>query len=235
MVTGTTASKAVWIFLVLGFLCVGSTRSLAQTNKVNIDALTSETQKTSPDADKMTLVWWIPEEYWQASLGQDATVSVEQLAEFIKVLRPYNVFVVADGRIGAFGGVTYKPEGEIRKSIQLVDREGNKYSPVSEEKVDADTKNFLSIMRPVLANMLGPMGQNMHFYLFPAMNKEGKPIMEAKKEGGFTLKMGRSNFQWKLPLGSILPPKVCPIDGEELNGAWKYCPWHGETLKLKSL
>jgi hypothetical protein len=235
MATRRPASRVVLILFLLGFFCAGLTKNMAQTNKINIDVLTSETQKSSPDADKMILVWWIPEEYWQASLSQDPTISAAQLTEFVKVLKPYNVFVIVDGKIGTFGGVTYKPEEEIRKSIELVDREGNKYSPLYEARVDPDTKNLLSMMKPVLANILEPVGENMHFYLFPQMNKAGKPIIEAKKEGGFTLKLGGSDFKWKLPIGSLLPPKVCPIDGEELNGAWKYCPWHGEVLKLKSL
>ena len=75
----------------------------------------------------------------------------------------------------------------------------------------------------------------MHLYLFPAKNKADKPIMEAKKDGAFTIGLADESFNWKLPLGSLLPPKVCPVDGEELNGAWKFCPWHGEALKPKPL
>ena len=80
---------------------------------------------------------------------------------------------------------------------------------------------------------MGQLGKNFHFVLFPATNKERLPIMEAKKEGRFSLNLGGDNLRWRLPLGSLLPQKVCPIDGEELSGAWKYCPWHGALLKTK--
>jgi hypothetical protein len=148
-----------------------------------------------------------------------------------KVLRPYMIIVAIDGKIGNFGGVTYKPEPTIRNSIQVIDNQGNSYRPLSNEEIDADTKNFLSMMQPVLANMLGPMGQNMHFYLFPPKNKAGQDIASAKKEGAFSLILDKRQFNWRLPLGSLLAPKICPVDGEKLSGAWKFCPWHGAELK----
>ncbi|MCA1558049.1 MAG: hypothetical protein LC731_05860, partial [Acidobacteria bacterium] len=146
---------------------------------------------------------------------------------------PYTLFVVVDGKIGAYGGVTYKSEQVIRDSIQLIDSQGAIYRPLAKESVDAETASLLSLMKPVLSNMMGQLGQNMNFVLFPAKDKAGQQLLAARREGAFTVKMGESTFKWRLPLGSLLPPKVCPVDGEQLNGAWKYCPWHGKELLLK--
>lgn len=52
-----------------------------------------------------------------------------QAEEFIKILRPYTVIVVVDGKIGAFGGVTYTPEAAIRDSIQIKDSKRDRYRP----------------------------------------------------------------------------------------------------------
>ena len=153
-----------------------------------------------------------------------------QAEEFIKILRPYTVIVVVDGKIGAFGGVTYTPEAAIRDSIQIKDSKGDRYRPFSEGAFDADAKSLLSMMKPLFANMLGPMGQNMVFFLFPSNNKEGQKIADAKKEGSFSVEMGEREFRWRLPLGSLLPPKICPTCGEKLSGAYKFCPWDGTKL-----
>jgi hypothetical protein len=182
-------------------------------------------------ADEMTFVWWIPEEFWQVSFSQDPTVTEAQTQEFIRVLRPYTVIVVVDGKVGAFGGVTYKPEADIRANIQIKDSQETRYQPLSEDKIDADTKSFLSMMKPVLVNMLGPMGQNMHFVIFPAKDEKGQKIVDANKEGAFSVKLGERVFRWRLPLGSLLPPRICPTCGENLNGAYKFCPWDGAELK----
>lgn len=209
----------------------GMSVSFAQDRKVDLNALTNETQKMSQSANEMTLIWWVPEEFWRVSFEQDPNMTPSQIETFLKVLRPYMLIVAADGKMGTFGGVTYKPKETIQNSIQVIDSEGTHYRPLSDEKIDADTKNFLSMMKPVFVNMLGPMGQNMHFFLFPPKNKKGEDIAAAKREGTFSVQLDKREFKWRLPLGSLLPPKVCPVDGEEVNGAWKYCPWHGVELK----
>ena len=78
--------------------------------------------------------------------------------------------------------------------------------------------------------MLGPMGQNVHFYAFSATDNAGNRIADARKEETFSVTLTGREYKWRLPLGSLLPPKKCPLDGEILNGAYKYCPWHGAKL-----
>ena len=215
------------VLLIFGWVSL----SFAQNRKVDINVLTQETQKMSQSAGEMTLIWWIPEDFWRVSFEQDPNMTAAQTEAFIKVLRPYMVIVAVDGKIGSFGGITYKPESTIRNSIQLIDNQRNSYRSLSNEKVNADTKNFLSMMKPVFANMLGPMGQNMHFFLFPSKNKGGRNIADAKREGAFSVKLDKREFKWRLPLGSLIARKICPVDGEKLSGAWKFCPWHGVELK----
>jgi hypothetical protein len=224
-----TLKRAVAIACVL-FLGLRLAPGLCQATQVDITALTQETQRMSQKADEMTMVWWIPEEYWRVSFAQNPAVTEAQSEELLKTLRPYTVVVAVDGTIGSFGGVTYTPETTLRNSIQLVDEQGNAYRPLSDPEIDADTKNFLVMMKPALASVLGPIGQNMHFFVFPAKGKGGKQIADAKKEGAFSLRLAGKEFKWRLPLGSLLPPKTCPVDGEKLNGAWKFCPWHGSKL-----
>lgn len=220
---------------VIGLVCLllfglRLTPGLCQGGQVDITALTQETQKLSQKADEMTMIWWIPEEFWAVSAAQNPAATEADVQELLKTLRPYTVIVAVDGKIGSFGGVTYTSEVAMRASMQLVDDQGNSYRPLTAQDIDPDTQSFLSMMRPVLSNMLGPVGQNMHFFVFPGKGKSGKQIADAKKEGAFSLRLAGKEFKWRLPLGSLLPPKTCPVDGEKLNGAWKFCPWHGSKL-----
>lgn len=214
-------------FLILCFL----SPSFAQDKKVKISELIQETQKFDQSHEYMTVVWWVPEDFWRVSFEQNPKATQAQYEELIKVVKPYSVFAAIDGKIGNFGGVTFTPETSIRSSIKLIDAERNTYAPLGVENVDADMKNFLSMMKPVLANMLGAMGQNMNFFLFPAKNSAGQNITDATKEGTFSVKVANSEFKFRTPLGSLLVPKVCRVDGEKLSGAWKFCPWHGVKLK----
>ena len=212
--------------LLFGWISTG----LPQENKINLNTLTQETQKMSERADEMTLIWWIPEEFWRVSFEQDPSITSEQTEEFIKVLRPYTIVVAVDGEMGSFGGITYESEQTIRSLIRVIDNDGSTYRPLSGNSIDADCENFLAMMKPVFVNMLGPMGENMHFFLFPAENKKGKKIADAGSEGNFSVELGQKNFKWRLPLGSLLLPKACPTCKEKLNGAYKFCPWDGTRL-----
>lgn len=214
-------------------LCLCAGTAAAQAGRIDFDALTNDTQKSSPDPERMSLVWWIPEEYWRVALSQDPTVTKSETEGFLATVRPYLIFAVADGRIGLSGNVTYKSEQVIRNSLQVIDARGTVYRPIAIEKVEPGTKAVLSMMKPTLTNMLGGLGENLHFVVFTARDAAGQRIADPLKEGAFSLKLGEDLFKWRLPLGSLLPPKSCPADGEQLNGAWKFCPWHGEKLATK--
>lgn len=223
--------QKIEVFIVALLIFGSINLSFAQDIKVDIVALTEETQKIIQSRDELAAVWWIPEEYWRVSFKQKPNMTEAKWEEFIKFLRPYTVFFALEGKVGTFGGVTYKSEATIKNSIQMIDSQGTHYRPLGDEKIDANTKNLLSMMKPILGNMLGPMGQNLHFFLFPSLSKNGKKIADAKKEGTFSVMLDKKEFKWRLPLSSVIPPKVCPVDGEKMSGAWKFCPWHGVKLK----
>ncbi|MFA5785319.1 MAG: hypothetical protein WC962_10615, partial [Phycisphaerae bacterium] len=150
--------------------------------QIDLQAMMQETQKMSQAADEITLVWWLPEQFWQASLAQDPTVTPEQKEQLLSTLRPYVMLAVVDGQMGPFGGVNYKSEPDIRRSIKITDAQGNTYLPLADSEINADTINLIQGMKPVIVNMLGPLGQNMHFYLFPSKNKDGQSIADPTKE-----------------------------------------------------
>lgn len=202
----------------------------AMGEDIDLTALTQETQRMSQKPDAMTMVWWIPEEFWSASLSQNPSVTAEQTEEFLRVIRPYTMVVVVDGTMGAFGGVTYKPEEYIRANTYLLDAQGKSYPPRTEAEIDPDTKNMLLMMKPVFINMLGPMGQNMHFLLFPGKTATGVQIANARNKGQFKVKLADKEFKWRLPLDSLLPLQICGKCKQESKGSWSFCPWCGASL-----
>lgn len=226
--------SGLWGIIVCVILMLGLTSlSYAQEHKVNLNALLEETQMMSEGADDLTIVWWVPVEFWKASFAQDPSVSKTDAENILKALGPYTIIAAVDGKIGTFGGVTYSSESYLRTNTTIKDVRGKVYKPLSNSSIDADALSLLSTMKPVLENILGPMGQNMHFLVFPGTDDNGLVLADPRKEGIMTVTLGANSFKYRLPLGSLLPPKVCPVDGEEMSGAWKYCPWHGTELKLK--
>jgi hypothetical protein len=227
---GAKASRQARSALIIGlFILFLTGQSYGQEN-IDLEAMIQETQKMSRAPDEMTLVWWLPEQFWQASMAQDPTVTKAQVDQFLETIRPYTMIAVVDGRIGAFGGVTYKSEEAVRTSVKIKDDKGWSYTPLSESEVDPDTKNLLQILKPIIANLLGPMGQNMHFILFQSKTKDGRSIADATGEGMLNIVVAEKEFKYRLPLGSVLPPKYDPKTGEKFPGNYTYNPFTGSKL-----
>ena len=83
----------------------------------------------------------------------------------------------------------------------------------------------------MFSQMLGKMGEGMHFYFFNIKDKDGKNIIDEYKKGKFSVLHSNKEFEYQLPLVTLLPSKKCPIDNAEMKGNWNYCPFHGVELK----
>jgi len=200
----------------------------AAANEVDLTALTQETQKISQKAGEVTFVWWIPEEFWKASLAQQKQLSAEQIEGFLKVLKPYIVVVAVKGKIGLSS--TFESEEFIRANTKVIDSQGNACSPLSDADVDAAAKGVLGMIKPMFANTMGALGKNMHIVLFSAKTADGRQVIDTKKRGQFKVAMANQELKWRLPFDSVLPKQTCPKCKEDCKGSWIFCPWCGTKL-----
>ena len=213
--------------VVLTALAGGAT--IAAAFRVDLGKLASETQQQSPDADTMDFVWWMPVEFWRESIAQNAG-SQDETEKLVGALAPYVMIGVAYGAMGPFGGVTWTPVAEIAANAVVIDAAGREYKPLAEDQINPDAKNLAGMLKPVLVNLIGPMGEHFHVFYFPGRDTEGQPLVRATAEGRFSFRVFGNSYVWKTPLTSLMPSKACPVDKEEMSGAWKYCPWHGKEL-----
>jgi hypothetical protein len=216
-------------FVSLWLLAVGA-HAADPAPRISINALLADTQQRAEAADTLAMVWWIPEDFWRASINKGDPATAAQAEAVAEVFRPYVVVLALDGVMGALGGVTYKSEPEIRAGLKLIDSAGTRYSPLDAAAVSEDVKSFMSYMQPMLARILGPLGDNMHFFYFPSTDKDGRLIADPHFDGVFNVAWSGREFRYRLPLASLVPPRVCPVNNEQLNGTWRYCPWHGAKL-----
>ena len=86
------------------------------------------------------------------------------------------------------------------------------------------------MMKPMVVNMFGPMGENMHFVFFENNNKSTVLPIDPKSSETVTFTLGTYVKEVTLPLNSMLLEKKCPIDKSLHSGKWSYCPFHGEKL-----
>lgn len=215
--------------LALG-LALATPQSRASPETEMIADLLKETQFQGGDGATQRLVWWSPTDFWVLTARQAPGASELQIQQVAKLLDRYVMVAVMEGTIGPLGGMTFTAEDALRGSVRLIDGQGRAVETLEADAIDSDTQNFLAMMKPMLSKMLGPFGANVHFVLFPATTKSGARYADPRSESIFHVELSGERFTYRLPLGALLPRKVCPKDGERLNGAWKYCPRHGVEL-----
>ncbi|MGB8473119.1 MAG: hypothetical protein WCE61_03405 [Candidatus Acidiferrum sp.] len=178
------------------------------------------------------LVWWVPAEFWEQSAVAQGSSPQKARATFAS-LRQYTVIIVMAGKIG-LGNINWYSENEIRSSTTIRDSNGQIYKPISD--ISPDAAGLTSIIKPVMANILGPAGQNLQILFFASKTERGTPIADPTREGSFAVLIeglgGQklTSYQWRLPLTSLTPPRYCPVGRERMEASWKYCPWHGVKL-----
>ncbi len=220
-------------FVALSSFALGQDTAKSQTPAdIDFSAFVKETQQTANEPGYAGLVWWIPTDYWVISAKRGGLTEDKARQRFAP-LEKYTVVAVALGKIG-IGNIDWLPETTVRENVLLRDSDGNTYQPV--QKVTGDAEGLASIAKPIFANILGSMGQNIQLMFFAASNKMAKPIADPKNQGTFSVVLtklfdGRDKvFEWKLPLTALSPPKYCPVGKERVQANWKYCPWHGVKL-----
>jgi hypothetical protein len=87
------------------------------------------------------------------------------------------------------------------------------------------------MMKPVLTNMLGPMGQATEFVVFSGRDPDGQPYANPRGNGFLTFYLAAKEFQFRLPLGALMPPQYDATTGEEFPGNYLYSPFTGKKLQ----
>ena len=220
-------SHYVWVIVfTIVSLCSGA--------EIKTADLLAETQKMSRQDKVVRFAWWIPEEFWKTMFSKSTTVREAQLDSLIFKIHPYTIFFVVNGKISSLGSITYSDYDELGKDIMLKTSGDHKYLPVARDQLDQDVKNLLDMMKPLLANMLGPMGQNMHYIVFKS-EREGLPLFSSRENTQFSIRLSGEEFSWKLPLVSMMPKMHCSKCGGSFPGNYVYCPFDGTKLKPETV
>ena len=207
-----------------------STFLFSQKKKIiDVDDFIEETQFSNGDDNVVEMIWWIPKEYWELVFSKEQSVSDEETKQIVELLEDYAVVLAVKGKVGLFGGITYKSREEIISTFKI-HYNGNLLKHINTEDIDPDLQNFLGFIKPMMKNMLGQMGENMHIYVF---KNDKKHELSAFKKGNLSFDLAEFNAQLDLPLSCLLEEKVCPDDKKEFNGKWNFCPFHGNELLSK--
>jgi hypothetical protein len=203
---------------------------LKSIESINVSDLTKNLQFIKKDGDNIKMAWWIPTIYWQVVTANSDFFETNDTTEFIDTLDEYILIATVNIEMTYYGDFKTLP-----KKVQLQDAQGIVYDELKGTEISENYVEVLSNLKPSMTQTLGDLGRQMSFHVFKKTDKDGNLINALATYGKFNILLNTdSKFVFKLPLPSTVEEKVCPKDGELLNGNWKYCPWHGKKLKLQT-
>jgi hypothetical protein len=198
---------------------------------LRIDQVIADTQRTSSDPDSLDLVWWLVPQFWEASLARQKEISPETRAEIIRLFTENVVVAAVKGRMGTLRVESFLDDDAIRESLRLVDSRGNRHAPVPAAEVDSALRAMLGALQPMLAGVIGQLGDNLNFYVFPAGSEDGARPFDPIGQGRVMIELDGLSYEFRLPLGSLLNPRFDPDTGEEFPGKYLYSPYSGRRLQ----
>jgi hypothetical protein len=201
----------------------------ALAEEIDLAKFAQETQKVLQADSSVLMIWWVPTEYWQESLKKTGLTQTQKDA-FIKALDDYIIFFVVDSKISPLGTMTAKSKEEVAANFSLSAGKYKNAKAIPDDNLSAEAKNILAMMKPGFGQMLGQIGKGMEFLCYEGKDAQGNKLLDPKKEGKITVKYGSKYFQWRLPLGALLPPKYDPKTNEKFPGNYSFNPFTGTAL-----
>lgn len=205
----------------------------ARAQKVELGKLVADTQKISQTGQRIVMVWWLPNEYWEAVVDNDPSFTKEMARNIIRVVGDYFIVALVDGRISPFGSITARPRPELLAELSLTVPGNRELRPLEDGKLPPDLQNLIVALKPMFAKMAGQFGQAMEMFVFPGVTPGGARFVDPRREGRFSLGVAGQSFQWRLPLGSLLPDRYDPDTKETFPGNFNFNPFTGNKLRAR--
>ena len=193
-----------------------------------VQDLMRDTQRMTTADGQLTMVSWFPQQFWDESMKAAAAVPLQMRERMVAAMSDYAVFAVARAKLGAAGISDAQPKSALLANMK-VRFNGKDIQPLDPETISPVAQSLLAAMKPGLASTAGPVGQAMELVVFPA-KADGKLLIDAAQAGLLQITLYDQSYQWRLPLGSVLPARKDSRTGEEFPGNFQFNPYTGEKL-----
>lgn len=195
----------------------------------NVEEVVRETQRVALDGEQVSMVWWMPLEFWSETIRGNPELNAEARSELVSMMADYTVIALLRATPGAEGLEKIQPKAELLKNTK-VEFDGKVLQPVADDKIAPAAILVLQQLKPVLAQAAGAVGGALEFLVYPA-SVDGKAI-DAGLPGRLAVTFYGKPNNWRLPLGSVLPPKTDKATGEQFPGNYEYNPFTGKKIEV---
>jgi len=194
----------------------------------SMDAMAKDLMQQSQGNGDFRFAFWLPTEFFVRVAPKADAATIDSLR---KSLRGYAIFFVLDAHASALGMPVGRPRAEVLAGTFLQLEDGTRLSPLGAEQLHGDIKTLVDIMKPMMKNMLGALGEAMEAVVFEDAGADGASRLDPLAKGQFKVVVGSEAFSWRLPLGSMMAPMFDPETHERFPGNYRFNPFTGAKLQ----
>lgn len=194
----------------------------------SVEEIVRDTQRVTVADGKMSMVWWIPLEFWAETVRENPVLTDEVRAEIIAMMADYTVLALLRADVTPDSMDNVQPKDALMKNTRF-DYGGKSLQPLPEDQVSPAAAGVIAQLKPMLAEAVGQVGEAVDFIVYPAAVDE-KVLVDAGLPGSVTVTFYGESFIWRLPLASLLPPRKDKATGETFPGNYEYNPFTGKKL-----
>jgi hypothetical protein len=194
----------------------------------NVEEIVRDTQRLAAEDGKVSLVWWIPLEFWVESMKAAPGLPAEASTQIISAMADHTVVGLLRATPGPDGLVDLQSRAELAKNTRL-EINGKLLQPLPPDEVSPVVVGMLTQLKPALAEAAGQVGEGLDFLIFPAKVDE-KTVIDASKAGTLNITFYGKPFVWRLPLASLSPTKTDKATGEAFPANYEFNPFTGKKI-----
>ncbi len=200
--------------------------------------LESETRKEFTTDGALTMVWWIPPEFFELAIDSSALDADGGVREFLhRAARACTIVAIVDARPppdarapASSDAPRFRSAEEIRRTLKLVAPDGTESAPLAGDAAILRAAPIVEALARELLRVPDSARKQVRFFYFPTADASGAPRFTARSGGDLTLLYDGARLQWHLPLSSVVPDQRCPKCQESVRGGFRFCPWDGTKL-----
>ena len=194
--------------------------------------LSDETSITHQTGAHLAMAMWFPREMFEKAISGKKDQAAAR--KFLASLNGYMVYGVLDVTLQPEGkGVVSVDRAALRASARLQLGDRPERTPLAEADLPPGARTTVNTMKPMMAAMLGSLGDAMEFMVFKDTDERGNPLAAPLGNTVVTLTFDQESFVWHLPLVSLLPPRVDATTGDTFPGDYDFSPFTGHPLETR--
>jgi hypothetical protein len=217
-------TRSLWLAL-LAVAALPATPVSAAT----LQDIVRDTQRMENTNGEMTMVWWLPQQFWEESLRANAAMPQAARDQVLGVLGEYVVVAMLRAKAGPLGITDAVPKAELVKNVRF-EVNGKLIEPLDPASLSSGAQLLLAQLKPTMAATMGQIGQGIEFAVYPR-KVDGQLLFDPAQPGSLQITLFDRSFPWRLPLGSLLPERVDSKTGEKFPGNYEFNPYTGAKLQ----